>query len=63
LEIAEGIPDVTFSFFDAKHIPGAAMIWFSGYMGNILFTGDFRYEYAMVRENPILFPPHLRDDI
>ena len=32
------------------------MILFRGYMGTILFTGDFRYEYAMVKENPILFP-------
>lgn len=51
---------VEFALFDAKHIPGAAMILFRGYMGTILFTGDFRYEYAMVKENSILFPPQLR---
>lgn len=51
---------IEFSLFDAKHIPGAAMILFRGYMGTILFTGDFRYEYAMVKENSILFPPQLR---
>lgn len=34
---------VEFAFFDAKHIPGSAMIFFRGYMGTILFTGDFRY--------------------
>jgi DNA cross-link repair 1B protein len=53
--------DIEFTLFDAKHIPGAAMILFRGYMGTILFTGDFRYEWAMVKENPILFPPRLRD--
>jgi DNA cross-link repair 1B protein len=52
--------DIEFTFFDAKHIPGAASILFKGYMGTILFTGDFRYEYAMVKENSILFPPRLR---
>ena len=51
---------IEFTLFDAKHIPGAAMILFRGYMGTILFTGDFRYEYAMVKENPILFPPRFR---
>lgn len=37
------------------------MILFQGYMGTILFTGDFRYEYSMVKENSLLFPPRLRD--
>ncbi|CAM6005585.1 unnamed protein product [Sphagnum balticum] len=36
------------------------MILFRGYMGTILFTGDFRYEYSMVMENPLLFPRRLR---
>ena len=39
------------------------MILFEGYMGTILFTGDFRYNFDMVRENPILFPPNLRSDL
>jgi DNA cross-link repair 1B protein len=58
------VPDaihVDVTFFDAKHIPGAAMILFRGHMGTVLFTGDFRYEYAMVTENPLLFPPRLRE--
>lgn len=50
-------------FFDAKHIPGAAMIFFKGYMGNILFTGDFRYDYSMVKENAYFFPSRLRNGI
>jgi len=41
--------DVKFTLFDAKHIPGAAMILFQGYMGSILYTGDFRYEYSMIQ--------------
>ena len=32
-------------------------------MGRILFTGDFRYNFDMVRENPILFPPSLRSEL
>ena len=47
---------VSFYLFDAKHISGSAMIFFQGYMGSILFTGDFRYNYSMVEENQILFP-------
>ena len=36
------------------------MIMFRGYMGTILFTGDFRYNFNMVLENNILFPPEMR---
>lgn len=61
VELVEGELKVEVTFFDAKHIPGSAMILFRGHMGSILFTGDFRYEYAMVKENPILFPPRLRN--
>ena len=60
LPIVDSKMVVEFALFDAKHIPGAAMILFRGYMGTILFTGDFRYEYAMVKENSIFFPPQLR---
>ena len=51
---------VKFVFIDAQHMPGSAMILFVGFMGSILFTGDFRYSLQMVLNNPILFPPHLR---
>ena len=60
IEVGHGHLTTKFWMFDAKHIPGAAMILFEGYMGRVLFTGDFRYELAMVLENPILFPPELR---
>jgi len=46
--------------FDAGHIPGAAMVLFEGYMGRILFTGDFRFSKKMVIDNPLLFPPRLK---
>ena len=36
------------------------MILFRGYMGTILFTGDFRYNFSMITENHILFPPKIR---
>lgn len=52
---------VHYVLLDAKHIPGSAMILFQGFMGTILFTGDFRYEYSMVTENPELFPASLRE--
>ena len=51
---------VDFWMFDAKHIPGSAMLLFKGYMGTILFTGDFRFNFSMVTENPVLFPPEKR---
>ena len=60
LSIVKDKIDIEFAMFDAKHIPGAAMILFRGYMGTILFTGDFRYEYSMIKENNLLFPPRLR---
>jgi len=40
---------VDFWLFDAKHIPGSSMLLFKGYMGTILFTGDFRYNFDMVK--------------
>jgi DNA cross-link repair 1B protein len=60
LEVQPGLL-VRFWMFDAKHIPGSAMILFQGYMGTILFTGDFRYNFSMVTENPVLFPPARRE--
>ena len=36
------------------------MVLFDGYMGRILFTGDFRFSKKMLSENPILFPPFLK---
>jgi Cft2 family RNA processing exonuclease len=58
LEIGKepNILKVRFYLFDAKHIPGSAMILFEGYMGRIFVTGDFRYNYQMVLENQIMFP-------
>ena len=37
------------------------MILFRGYMGTILHTGDFRFHQSMIEDNPILFPPELRN--
>lgn len=55
IEIKPGL-FIDFWLFDAKHIPGSAMILFKGYMGTILFTGDFRYNFDMVKENSLFFP-------
>lgn len=32
------------------------MILFRGFMGTILYTGDFRFNQGMIESNPILFP-------
>src|SRR5579884_1678968 len=45
---------------DAFHCPGAIMYLFKGKMGNVLHTGDFRFNEQMF-DNPILFPPERRN--
>jgi len=51
---------VTIYMFEANHILGAVMILFQGVMGNILYTGDFRYTSLMLN-NHILFPENRRN--
>ena len=36
------------TLIDANHVPGAVMILIKGYFGNILYTGDFRYNVDML---------------
>lgn len=38
---------MTVTLFDANHCPGSVMLLFSGYFGDILYTGDFRYQPNM----------------
>ncbi|CAL1281901.1 unnamed protein product [Larinioides sclopetarius] len=40
----EGQETVTVTLFDANHCPGSVMFLLSGYFGDILYTGDFRYK-------------------
>ena len=43
---------------DANHVPGSVMFLFSGYFGNILYTGDFRLH---PQHSEICTLPMLRD--
>ena len=36
------------TLIDANHIPGSVMILIKGYFGNILYTGDFRFNLDML---------------
>ncbi|KAJ8393552.1 hypothetical protein AAFF_G00060250 [Aldrovandia affinis] len=45
-----GKETLTVTLIDANHCPGAVMFLFQGYFGTILYTGDFRYTPAMLRE-------------
>ncbi|XP_038605317.1 5' exonuclease Apollo [Tachyglossus aculeatus] len=48
-----GQETMTVTLIDANHCPGSVMFLFEGYFGTILYTGDFRYAPAMLRE-PVL---------
>ncbi|KAG8187719.1 hypothetical protein JTE90_000184 [Oedothorax gibbosus] len=39
---------VTVTLFDANHCPGSVMFLFSGYFGDVFYTGDFRYKPGLV---------------
>ncbi|KAF8766352.1 5' exonuclease Apollo like protein [Argiope bruennichi] len=39
----EGQEMITVTLFDANHCPGSVMFLLSGYFGDILYTGDFRF--------------------
>ena len=45
----------TVVFLDANHIIGSSMIFFSGYFGNILYSGDLRFHQNVIDNNPFLF--------
>lgn len=49
--------------FDANHIAGSTMFLFSGYMGNILHTGDARFDKYMLNEYTTLFPIENRNEL
>ena len=44
---------VLVTLIDANHCPGAVMILIRGYFGNILYTGDFRFNYSMLTEKTL----------
>lgn len=45
---SRGVETVTVTLFDAHHCPGSVMFLFQGRFGNILYTGDFRYEHDVL---------------
>lgn len=45
-----GRETMTVTLMDANHCPGSVMFLFEGNFGTILYTGDFRYTPAMLRE-------------
>ncbi|KAJ8265834.1 hypothetical protein COCON_G00149330 [Conger conger] len=54
-----GKETMTVSLIDANHCPGAVMFLFEGYFGTILYTGDFRYTPAMLREPCLRAQTHI----
>ncbi|XP_071033862.1 5' exonuclease Apollo isoform X2 [Parasteatoda tepidariorum] len=46
----EGKELLTVTLFDANHCPGSVMFLFSGYFGNIFYTGDFRYKAGILED-------------
>ncbi|KAJ8258063.1 hypothetical protein GJAV_G00192760 [Gymnothorax javanicus] len=54
-----GKETMTVSLIDANHCPGAVMFLFEGYFGTILYTGDFRYTPAMLREPCLRVQTHI----
>ena len=44
---------VLVTLIDANHIPGSVMVLIKGYFGNILYTGDFRYDLNMLNVLPL----------
>ncbi|XP_006092560.1 5' exonuclease Apollo [Myotis lucifugus] len=45
-----GRETMTVTLMDANHCPGSVMFLFEGYFGTILYTGDFRFTPAMLKE-------------
>ncbi|XP_072174758.1 5' exonuclease Apollo-like [Diadema setosum] len=42
---------MTVTLIDANHCPGATMFLFEGYFGRFLYTGDFRYQPVMSKND------------
>ena len=51
------LKEISIKMIDANHCPGAAMLLISGPLGNVLHTGDFRYNGEPMLNDIGLFSP------
>jgi Cft2 family RNA processing exonuclease len=49
--------ELTVTLLDANHISGSAMVLIEGYAGNILYTGDIRFDRRVFETYFHLYPP------
>ncbi|KAL3852060.1 hypothetical protein ACJMK2_015749 [Sinanodonta woodiana] len=49
----EKMRTLTVTLINANHCPGACMFLFQGQFGNILYTGDFRYDKGVTESSPL----------
>ena len=49
--------ELTATFFDANHCAGSAIVLLEGYIGTVLYTGDFRFDAEVFKDYNLLYPP------
>lgn len=54
--------EITVTFFDANHCFGAVMVLMEGYMGNVLYTGDIRFDRDIFKNYHYLYPPEKQNE-
>ncbi len=56
------IDEIKVTFFEAGHVPGAAMIYFESPEKNVLYTGDFMEESTKLAPG-YQIPPYIKPDV